>query len=153
VLVEQVAFSGGKSFPAVLDGRYRVNLTIRGDESTNRINPDGTLAPFYGIQLVSDRIPDGHGNFYNGQTEWGHVRARMNPTSGADHGDYLHGKLRSGDWTHGCVCDRTDSVAKALWGLSGPPYPVLDFVVNSRQATRTKQRTTKRKTKRRSPRR
>lgn len=32
-----------------------------------------------------------------------------------DRGLYLHGKKASTYWTHGCVCDKTESIFNYLW--------------------------------------
>ncbi|MEO5685903.1 MAG: hypothetical protein ABIR54_00955 [Burkholderiaceae bacterium] len=110
------AFSGGNSFNPLDDGTYRVRLDIRGGVETNVANADGTLQPFYGIQQVGGSVPDPAGNPLNMQWEWGSIRARLNPTDGGtDHGDYIHGKQRPDDWTHGCICDRSEAILQRLW--------------------------------------
>ena len=124
------AFSGGNSFNPLDDGKYRLRLDIRGGEETNKANSDGTLQPFYGIQKVGTHIPDDQDGFWDGQVEWGTIRARLNPTGGApDHGDYIHGKKRPRDYTHGCICDRSEIVLDYLWNLASPPVGV-DVIVS-----------------------
>jgi hypothetical protein len=87
------AFSGGHGHNPIDDGLYRLRLDVRGDESSNQANTDGTLKPYYGIQRVGDAVADATGQEWNMQVEWGSIRARLNPTGGApDHGDYIHGK-------------------------------------------------------------
>ncbi|WP_271540906.1 hypothetical protein [Bradyrhizobium sp. CCBAU 45321] len=133
IVKKVTAFSGGNSFNPLDDGKYRLRLDIRGGEDTNQANNDGTLKPFFGIQKVGTRIPDDQGNLYNGQTEWGTIRARLNPTGGApDHGDYIHGKKRPRDYTHGCICDRSEAILNYLWSLASPPVGV-DVVVSGGQ--------------------
>jgi hypothetical protein len=129
VVRQSSAFSGGHSFNPIDDGNYRLRLDVRGDESSNQLNPDGTLHFFFGIQRVSSHIPDGHGGTVDHQWEWGTIRARLNPIVGTDHGDYIHGKHRPEDWTHGCVCDRSESLLTYLWNLASPPN-VIDVVVS-----------------------
>jgi hypothetical protein len=125
-MINQVsAFSGGNTNNPIDDGVYRLHLDIRGDESTDQANIDGTLKPFYGIQRVSTDVQDADGNHWNMQVEWGTIRARLNPTNGApDHGDYLHGKQRPRDWTHGCICDRSETVLSYLWKITSPPTAI-----------------------------
>jgi hypothetical protein len=130
VIMKSTAFSGGNSFNPLDDGTYRLRLDIHGDESTDEANTDGTLKPYYGIQKVGTSIPDDQGGLWNGQTEWGTIRARLNPTGGApDHGDYIHGKQRPRDYTHGCICDRSEVILNYLWNLGSPPTAV-DVVVS-----------------------
>jgi hypothetical protein len=125
VVRKQTAFSGGKSFNPIDDGVYRLHLDIRGGEESNQASTDGTLKPFYGIQKVGKKVPDASGNVWDMQWEWGVMRARLNPTNGApDHGEYLHGKTRPDDWTHGCVCDRSGAILDYLWSLSSPPTAI-----------------------------
>jgi hypothetical protein len=47
-------------------------------------------------------------------------------------GDYLHGKQRPRDWTHGCICDRSEAITGYLWNLSSPPA-ALDVDVSGGQ--------------------
>lgn len=129
VIKKATAFSGGSTFNPLDDGTYRLHLDIRGDEDTNQVTDDGTLKPFYGIQKVSDHIPSDQGPL-DGQYEWGTIRARLNPTGGAqDHGDYIHGKHRPKDYTHGCICDRSEVILNYLWNLASPPT-AIDVVVS-----------------------
>jgi hypothetical protein len=125
IIRQSLAFSGGNGHNPIDDGKYRLRLDTRGDESTNQANLDGTLKPFFGIQKVSDDIQDEQGKHWNMQVEWGTVRARLNPTGGnPDHGDYLHGKQRPRDWTHGCLCDRSEALLNYLWDLASPPAAI-----------------------------
>ena len=134
VVKQSVAFTGGHSFNPIDDGRYRLRLDIRGDESTNKANDDGTLQPFYGIQKVGTNVKAPNGSTFNMQVEWGTIRARLNPSGGApDRGEYLHGKTRPLDYTHGCICDRTETILKYLWDLRNPPVGI-DVIVSSDKA-------------------
>lgn len=129
VVVKSTAFSGGNTFNPLDDGKYSLRLDIRGGEDTNEANNDGTLKPFYGIQKVSNKVKDDQGKFWDGQYEWGKIRARLNPTDGGtDHGDYIHGKVRPKDYTHGCVCDRSEAILNYLWDLAKPPKSVAVIV-------------------------
>jgi hypothetical protein len=129
-VIEADGFSGGNNYNPLDDGTYHLRLDIRGDEGTNEANTDGTLKPFYGIQKVGTKVVDAEGVSWNMQVEWGTLRARLNPTGGApDHGDYLHGKQRARDWTHGCICERSEAISKYLWNLAAPPK-IIDVVVS-----------------------
>lgn len=130
VLKKSTAFSGGNSFNPIDDGKYRLRLDVRGDEASNEANTDGTMKPYFGIQKVGTKVKDSLGNEYDMQTEWGTLRARLNPTGEMpDRGEYIHGKKRKRDYTHGCVCDRSEVVLKHLWDL-GLQSLVLDVVVS-----------------------
>ncbi|MBP2435211.1 hypothetical protein ABIF38_000308 [Bradyrhizobium japonicum] len=129
VIKQSTAFSGGNSFNPMDDGKYRLRLDVSGGEETNQANTDGTLKPFFGIQKVGRAVQDDQGNSYNMQVEWGTIRARLNPTGGTDHGDYIHGKQRAKDWTHGCICDRSEVILNYLWDLTSPPA-AIDVIVS-----------------------
>jgi hypothetical protein len=130
VVLQSDVFSGGNGNNPMDDGLYRLRLDIRGDESSDQANTDGTLQPFFGIQQVGSDVVDAAGNHWDMQVEWGTLRARLNPTGGApDHGDYLHGKKRPNDWTHGCICERPEAVLNYLWQLANPPVGI-DVIVS-----------------------
>ncbi len=130
VIRRSTAFSGGASFNPLDNGNYRLRLDIRGDEASDEANTDGTLKPFYGIQKISSDVRDSQGAHWDMQVEWGTIRARLNPIGGApDHGDYIHGKKRPRDYTHGCICDRSETILIYLWGMASPPVGV-DVVVS-----------------------
>lgn len=130
VIKKSTAFSGGNSFNPLDDGKYRLRLDIRGGEETDEANTDGTLKPFFGIQKVGSNVQDDQGTPWDMQVEWGTLRARLNPTGGApDHGDYIHGKKRPRDYTHGCICDRSEAILNYLWSLAAPPVGV-DVIVS-----------------------
>ncbi|KRB24774.1 hypothetical protein [Rhizobacter sp. Root16D2] len=125
VIRQSIAFSGGNSFNPLDDGQYKLHLDIRGDASTNKVRNDGTLEPFYGIQKVGTSVQAPNGKIFDMQVEWGSIRARLNPTGGApDKGEYIHGKTRVRDYTHGCICDRTEAILAYLWDLKNPPATI-----------------------------
>ncbi|WP_223531965.1 hypothetical protein [Pseudomonas sp. BF-R-30] len=125
VVRSATAFSGGGGNNPLDDGQYRLRLDIRGDESTNQATIDGALKPFYGIQKVGTNVASSDGIRRDMQVEWGTIRARLNPVGGApDHGDYIHGKHRLDDWTHGCICDRSEVLLAYLWDLQNPPVGI-----------------------------
>jgi hypothetical protein len=65
----------------------------------------------------------------SGQGDWGSLRAALVPdrgTSGPNYqGLFIHGKLNEVDFTHGCICNRTENVLGALWKeVKAPVVPV-----------------------------
>ncbi|MBI5846056.1 MAG: hypothetical protein HZB23_15470 [Deltaproteobacteria bacterium] len=127
------AFSGGNGNHPLDDGNYRIHLDIRGDEGTAVCDNEGALKPYYGIQNLPEEIANCNGTTGYPRLEWGSIRARLNPQSGTDHGYYLHGKERAGDWTHGCVCDRSGKIMNYLWNLDKPPRSVDVIVTGGKQ--------------------
>jgi hypothetical protein len=122
-------FSGGNGFNPLDDGSYKLRLDIRGDESTNQANTDGTLQPFFGIQAIGSDVVDTAGKHWDMRAEWGSIRACLNPTGGTDHGDYVHGKQRPKDWTHGCICERQQTILNYLWNLGNPLRTGITVIV------------------------
>jgi len=84
------------------------------------------LRQFYGIQ----QIPESVGG-YDVRWEWGSIRAALNEARGETRpdflGNYLHGKNRPADYTHGCIAERTEQVLKLLLQMS-PRTPVITGV-------------------------
>jgi hypothetical protein len=117
VIVEQSSvFTGGHPGPGLVpipDETYTIRLDIRGVANKAEITPENTLKPFYGIQEIPAVI-DGK----NARWEWGSIRAALNErTQGmpqAYRGNYLHGKQRPGDYTHGCICERSEKILQIL---------------------------------------
>ena len=123
-------FSGGLRSPLqtrpIPTGNYRLRLDIRGT-----VNSTAQLVPlpggyfklhnFYGIEKIELK---------QAQEEWGRVRVALNePRQHMPQeyrGNFLHGKDRKGDYTHGCICERTETILNRLWKL--PPQK-LDLKV------------------------
>jgi hypothetical protein len=98
-------FSGGNGMPAIKDGNYMIRLDIRDPNGPNTINPNSALnnpPPFFGIQKMHD-ITDSQGT-WDVVGAYGPIRARLNPMSGKDDGDYFHGQSNGHGYTHGCLC-------------------------------------------------
>lgn len=126
-LIVSDVFSGGLSAPEPSDPipseTYHIRLDVKATASSASSLvpiPGSTffkLHNFYGIEKID--IPEA-------QVEWGHYRAALNePRQGMPmsyRGNFLHGKLRSGDYTHGCICERSESILQKLWSL--PPQKV-----------------------------
>jgi len=43
----------------------------------------------------------------------------LNVNSGQIHGYYIHGKLDAHNWTHGCICDKSEAVFNYFWSGDG----------------------------------
>jgi hypothetical protein len=114
------AFSGGLRSPAasapIPPETYHINLAIRGvADSDRQVVPVGSLHKlhnWYGIERIV--IP-------GAQVEWGHYRVSLNPPrAGMGQGylgNFIHGKLRPDDYTHGCICERSEVILARLWSL------------------------------------
>jgi hypothetical protein len=85
-------------------------------DSSQSIDPvNWGLRANYGIQSIQPI--EELGARFDFTTEWGDIRAALNHSvNGDDHfqGNYLHGKLRPGDYTHGCICERSEMILKLL---------------------------------------
>lgn len=113
-------FSGGLNSPArskpLPSGHYRIRLDIRklvNAFSVKDGDSEERMHHWYGIEKINEA---------GWQTEWGHYRAALNETRKntppAFRGNFLHGKVRLGDYTHGCICERSEIILKHLWGLA-----------------------------------
>jgi hypothetical protein len=105
-------FSGGVvaiGSDPIPKGTFTIRLDIRGTAGSASVLKDPTtgavigLKPFYGLQYIPASIGG-----LNHRWEWGSIRACLNERSGetaqAFRGNYLHGKERPDDYTHGCIC-------------------------------------------------
>lgn len=123
-ILSSFVFSGGFPGPGLVPiptGTYTIRLDIRGVASGKDLRIEGsdvTLRPFYGIQDVPDVIHGDDGKDYDARKEWGSIRACLNEPQGETRkeyrGNYLHGKQRLGDYTHGCICERTEQILLKL---------------------------------------
>jgi hypothetical protein len=127
-------FSGGvEGKPPVPDGTYKINLATpravaHGDSALteHKRNADDVELRAYhaGMQEIPEVITDRYGVRLDFRAEWGSVRAFMAPdpatqkAAGKDaQGIYLHGKALVRKTTHGCLCNRTENVLRALKDL------------------------------------
>jgi hypothetical protein len=115
-------FSGGLSSPAhsapIPPETYHINLGIKGTADVGQLVPiPGTPGVFqlhhwYGIEAIVHA---------GAQVEWGHYRAALNEPRksmpGPYRGNFLHGKTRAGNYTHGCICERSERILEQLWHL------------------------------------
>jgi hypothetical protein len=86
--------------------------------------PDTSWIPF------SSKIPNVCGVFFRfHRWEWGEKRASLNepdPNMPIEYrGNYLHGKQRPGDYTHGCICERSEHALDALLLLDPKKVPAV----------------------------
>lgn len=118
LLLESSAFSGFLKSPAASEPipteTYRIRLDIK-QIVNNYPWPGDTLEGmhhWYGIEKVE---------VAEWQFEWGRYRAALNERdqkmAQAYRGNFLHGKVREGDYTHGCICERSESILGRLWTL------------------------------------
>jgi len=137
--IRSEAFSGGTlnhagTTAAIPNGTYTIRLDIRGIATVHNIVADQddpsieVLAPFWGIQ----QIPESVGG-RNARWEWGSIRAALNQTKSetgaAFRGNYLHGKQRPEDYTHGCICERSETILRYLLGLNYRQYGHVTVIV------------------------
>jgi len=123
----------GKRLEALGDGHYTIRLDInRSVASAGSIfmSDEGVwmLPPCFGFQTIPESVDTVIQGKIDPQWEWGSMRVRLIPPSGehrATHvGNYLHGKKRPGDYTHGCICERSEKILGRLRVLTGH-IPVL----------------------------
>jgi RHS repeat-associated protein len=130
------AFSGGadREHPRIPNGAFMIRLDIRGTAGPKDViaGPGGlpALAPFYGAQDIPPLIhltsPSGDADV-DMRWEWGTRRIALNPMPGYSgqeyEGNYLHGKDRPGDYTHNCICDRSEHMLDVLYKLGDVGVP------------------------------
>lgn len=123
--MQSAVFSGGGENPnarllPIPTGTFRIRLDIRKIAAAYSPQDGDTMTAihhWYGIEKI-----DAEG----WQWEWGHYRAALNETSPhlpqGYRGNFLHGKVRPKDWTHGCICERSEQILQYLWAL--PPQHI-----------------------------
>jgi RHS repeat-associated protein len=136
VVATSPVFSGGTNSPAQSDpipgGTFYIDLRRKEtaiSPGAVEVVPGGAkLHNFYGIEKIPAVLSDAAGNAYDFRVEWGNIRAALNePRPGmpqAYRGNFLHGKTRPGDYTHGCICERSERILNILWNLPTPRVPV-----------------------------
>ena len=131
VAYSSTAFSGGNGFTPIQDGEYEMNLSLRRYNSlvTMRYNEDEgwNPEPFWGLE----QFPNGGREIRNGQVgmnyptrlAYGNSRIRLAPLfSSKDRGLYIHGKTSDLTWTHGCLCDKNESIQQFFISGGGKDY-------------------------------
>jgi RHS repeat-associated protein len=136
VIATSTGFSGGPSSPAksepIPGGTFYINLarkeTATSPGAVRVVDGGAQLHNHYGIEKIPPTLSDAAGNAYDFRVEWGNIRAALNePRPGmpqAYRGNFLHGKTRAGDYTHGCICERSERILNTLWTLPTPRVPV-----------------------------
>jgi hypothetical protein len=125
IIMTSPVFSGGgpstqSRFNIIPKATFRVRTDIRKVVSAyserDGDTPD-SMHNWWGIEKI-----DAEGWQY----EWGRFRAALNESSPnlpqAYRGNFLHGKQRPDDWTHGCICERSERILAYLWSL--PPQRI-----------------------------
>ncbi|MBO9202430.1 MULTISPECIES: SpvB/TcaC N-terminal domain-containing protein [Niastella] len=132
------AFSGANSidkFAPLPSGNYMMNLNQRDARGPKRQKPnDDNPMPYGGIQAIPDNntyiANDGKikpmsegitGPYGNGRIRLNQTDGNLNmiPMDQQSAGYYLHGKKAVVNYTHGCVCDRSESVFNYFWSGAG----------------------------------
>jgi RHS repeat-associated protein len=118
------------------EGNYLMKMSNRDADGPNKLNPYNENLPEaqYGIQNIPQgtKLQRKDGSYYDVNADWGNgrIRLHMPPAelrgenqSTTDRGLYLHGKKQ---WwnrrTHGCVCDKDQSVFNYFWSGGGSSY-------------------------------
>ena len=90
----------------------------RGVAPRDRARPEDRLAPG-GVKSARTLV--------HGWCEPDHAAVGVGFASGETRpeylGNYLHAKDRPGNWTHGCVCDRSGKVTRAIAGMEPVKVP------------------------------
>ena len=125
-VVDSQAFSGNSNYKSTLpigNGDYYMRLDIR--TTSNPVKLLNTAeGPQPEIQWGLENFPKNGTMVYNGNSKlsnsvitkaYGYSRIRLIPAkdlgnNSKDRGLYLHGKLDTHSWTHGCLCDKKERI-------------------------------------------
>ena len=146
-VASSTVFSGGAGGkPPAANGDYMINLAINNnpvvDSIGDYIDTGGgnyKLGQYYGMQTINSSITwTEKGKTYSlnqPQREWGSMRVRLNEKPGESNsaalGLFLHGKKRLGNYTNGCVAERSEAVLGELLKLkSGNVVHKIPFNVS-----------------------
>ena len=144
IVKENFVFSGGgwwtsdglgskeplRNYVPIGEGNYKMNLGKRDDGSLLKNGSSEGPNRFMGIQLIPPNTINSGG--YNVSENYGGGRIYLMPFEGKSRDLYLHGKEQ---WynrrTHGCVCDKDESVFNYFWSGNGKDYRgIVPFNVN-----------------------
>jgi len=127
------AFSGGvdSAHGGLSNGGYMIRLDLpqgtAGASDVGRVANYAFLLPEYGVQHIPSSI-DVDGNSLNFQGLWGSTRIRLNEMPGETSegylDNYLHGRTNIGDFTHNCICNRSEDMINKLLELGPLRVPV-----------------------------
>lgn len=123
------AFSGGDFYglKPTEKGTYMMNLSVRDPDGPQKMNAaKDNPEPAWGIQKIPNRYLVEDGARYDIGGAYGGGRIRLMETddnaniqSQQSHGYYLHGKYDAHNWTHGCICDKSEAVFNYFWSGDG----------------------------------
>ncbi|MEP7197469.1 MAG: hypothetical protein ABI851_13185 [Saprospiraceae bacterium] len=137
VLKVSTAFTGNSNFSGtapIPNGNYMMLLGERDADGPNKLKADGSNpVPFAGIQAIPDNAkfeykglmfpmnPTVTHAYGNGRIRLNQTDANLNviPMGEQTAGYYLHGKNDAHNWTHGCVCDKSEQVFDYFWSGGG----------------------------------
>jgi len=117
---QSTVFSGGPNSPAKSDpipnGTYALQLLFSKVLSGQSMDPRTLgLTPNFGIQTIQPF--EEQEMKFDFTWEWGDIRAALNHSDNGNknfQGNYIHGKERPDDYTHGCICERSETILKLL---------------------------------------
>lgn len=119
-ILQSTVFSGGgpeerSRFNVIPSGTYSIRTDIRQvytAYSERAGDRQDAIHHWYGIEKIEEA---------GWHREWGRFRAALNEIKPglpqAYRGNFLHGKDRKDDWTHGCICERSEEILRHLWSL------------------------------------
>jgi hypothetical protein len=108
IAISENVFSGSKIFKSIEEGNRYMDLSSR-DKPVSLVEGDGgweTASIEKGLQSFPKGIIRFQDQNWNVGAEWGDGRVRLSGSRNL----YLHGKYLEKEWTHGCVCDRSQKV-------------------------------------------
>jgi len=121
-------FTGGAGLKPIPEGNFMMRLDVRDSEGPQSIvfKPDGpNAAPHWGIQAIPNRYVEGYdvgGAYGTGRIRLNQVDENLIITPIQKDGYFYHGKLNSYNFTHGCACDRSQTLFNYFWSGAGKDY-------------------------------
>ena len=109
------AFSGGQGHHPIKEGNYQI---LTEHEPTKPTAPSpGDPANNPPVRYNMQEIDRTLNPYAEGVVRaYGPLRARLNPLSGRDAGDYFHGQFNGSGWTHGCLgCGADARMIDYIW--------------------------------------
>lgn len=132
-LITSTGFTGSSKFQGtepIPKGNYMMKLGKRDSDGPNGFKQDESgPIPFDGIQAIPNNEKFVHNGYVYPNNPWftnayGNGRIRLNQTDenlnpipmiNQPAGYYLHGKKDAHNWTHGCICDKSEAIFNFLW--------------------------------------
>jgi len=129
IVLKSNAFSGGDTYglKPTAKGNYIMNLKVRDKDGPDKMNDaKDNPEPAWGIQRIPNReLIEGNKSYdVGGAYGGGRIRLMetdddLNVLASQQHGYYLHGKYDNHNWTHGCICDKSEAVFNYFWSGAG----------------------------------